>query len=503
MPGSKNSLTLKQRLRRLLASCTPGYFPVAWKLGLTISVLVLVGMSLLGSILVKSQAARMQQQTDTFARTIVNQLADSAREPLLAQDTFNLKILLNNLTQGSDLKGAAVFGHDGKPLQAAGNIPYTLTDPATQPRVEWQLHQEPITTYTTAVKFKGLVVGFVSVSLSQQAIAQAQKEAEYAIIAATLLMTLLIICAAFLVGRWLARPLSDLVTGADAIREGNLRFRLHEKRNDELGQLINSYNEMAAGLQEKDQVEDLLSRFVSPGVARLMMTDLDQVQLGGRETEATVIFADIVGFTQLSETLAPDEVANLLNDYFNAISAATRNYHGIVDKYVGDCAMLVFGVPEDDPKHLYHGLCCALMVQQLVASVNQRRHANGQLTVSFRIGLNSGKVLAGNLGSIERMQYTVVGDTVNLASRLSNHGSAGDIVLPQCLLEAPDIAALFQFTPSGEIQVRGKSLPVTIAKLDGMQAPQQDLINHRIDEFMQRLAQGGKTLPPLHPVEPL
>ncbi|HBP68706.1 MAG TPA: adenylate/guanylate cyclase domain-containing protein, partial [Alcanivorax sp.] len=95
-------------------------------------------------------------------------------------------------------------------------------------------------------------------------------------------------------------------------------------------------------------------------VARKMMANLDQVTLGGRDVTATVVFADIVGFTRLSESLAPEAVADMLNVYFDAISAASDFYRGTIDKYMGDCAMIVFGVPEEDSEHLFHGLCCAV-----------------------------------------------------------------------------------------------------------------------------------------------
>lgn len=479
--------TLRQRLRELLDAYTPSYFPIAWKMGLTISLLVVIGMTLLGSVLVNRQVASMQSQANTFGEAIANQLADSAREPLLAQDLFTLKILVSNLTRGNGLKGAAVFDTHGKVLQQAGSMPSTLTSPATQPRLNWHDAHDTFTTYTMPVTIKQLTAGYVSISLSQHAIVEAQQQVQHTIVMATLLLSILIIVAAFLVGRWMARPLQALVAATHAINTGDLHFRMDERRNDELGQLIDSYNKMATGLLEKDQVEGVLSRFVSPGVARKMIKDINQVQLGGRETQATIIFADIAGFTRLAEKLTPDEVARLLNDYFNAISCATRFYRGTIDKYVGDCAMIVFGVPEEDSEHLYHGLCCALMTQRLVTRLNQWRQSHGQVTVNFRIGINSGQVLAGNLGSNERMQYTVVGDTVNLASRLSNLAQAGEIILPLQLLGNSDVASRFRFNATEEIRVRGKTRAISTARLDGMHAQLEVLMEQRIQQFMDQL----------------
>src|SRR5690606_36658815 len=128
----------------------------------------------------------------------------------------------------------------------------------------------------------------------------------------------------------------------------------------------------------------------------------------------------IVGFTGMAEGMNPEEVANLLNRYFAQIVIACEMNQGMVDKYIGDCAMLVFGVPQADPEHFFHVITCALAIQRLVTMENEQRETRGQAPVRFRLGLNSGSMLAGNMGAHERMEYTVVGDSVNLASRLGS-----------------------------------------------------------------------------------
>ena len=136
----------------------------------------------------------------------------------------------------------------------------------------------------------------------------------------------------------------------------------------------------------------------------------------------TLLFCDVRGFTTISEQYKsnPQGLTVLINRLLTPLTGEILEREGTIDKYMGDCAMIVFGVPEKDDEHLFHGLCCAVMIQRLVERLNEHRHAHGQTTVKFRIGINSGDMLAGNLGSRDRMQYTVVGDAVNLASRLSN-----------------------------------------------------------------------------------
>lgn len=465
----------------------PEYFPVAWKLGLSISLMLLLGMAVLGSLIMNSQLARMQNQADEFGFTLAQQLADTTREPLLAEDHFSINIVLGNLMQSDSLYGAALFDRDNHLLEQVGSLPADILPTANANMLRWQNDNELLTTYFAPVRINELTAGHAAISLSRAPIDAARKEAKQTIVTVTLVMSLIAIIVAFFVSRRLSRPIHDLLEAANALRGGNLEFRLAERRNDEIGQLVEAYHNMASGLLEKAHVEKVLSRFVSPTVAKNMMADLQQVSLGGREVEATVVFADIVGFTHLSESIAPDAVAELLNAYFTAISIAATFYRGTIDKYMGDCAMIVFGVPEDDSEHSYHGLCCAIMIQRLVERLNTLRRQRGLTTVSFRIGINSGSMLAGNLGSHDRMQYTVVGDSVNLASRLSNMAGAGEIVAAHEMVTAPNIRSRVRLHSSGAMRVRGRTESVDTFIVEGVHAHSETLMEQRIATFISQL----------------
>jgi adenylate cyclase len=428
----------------------------------------------------------MRDQADTFGEAIALQLANTAREPLLADDTFLLKVQLNNLTRSESVRGAALFDRSGNLIDKAGILPLAA-DPLQEQIKRWELQNEPVTTYYAAVDVGDTVAGYTAISLSDRPIMAARESVQDTMINATLIMSVIAIIASFLISRRLARPIQDLLEATSAMRRGDLNYRIQDRRNDEIGGLIEAYNTMAHGMLEKDQVEQVLKRFVSPSVAQNMMADLDQVQLGGRDVHATVVFADIVGFTRLSETLAPDAIADMLNVYFDAITTATTFYRGTIDKYMGDCAMIVFGVPEKDDEHLFHGLCCAVMIQRMVERLNEHRRAHGHTTVEFRIGINSGAMLAGNLGSRERMQYTVVGDTVNLASRLSNMAGGNEIIAASTLLANPNIASRVRATEYGAMRIRGKAEPVSTFRIDGVHALSETLMEQRIAQFLAKL----------------
>ena len=480
-------VNVRRNLSDSLGPLLPDYFPVAWKLGLSISIMILLGMAVLGSLIMNSQLDRMQQQADQFGSTLAQQLADTTREPLLAEDTFSLNIILGNLMQSDSLRGAALFDRHGNLIEQAGTLPQDILPTAGGSLLRWRSGNEMLTTYFAPVRINDLTAGHAAVSVSRAPIDAARQEVRSAILTATLVMSLIAIVVAFLVSRRLSQPIHDLLEAASALRDGNLEFRLSDRRNDEIGQLVDAYHNMASGLLEKNQVEKVLSRFVSPTVAKKMMADLKQVSLGGREVEATVVFADIVGFTRLSESITPDAVAELLNAYFDAISMAATFYRGTIDKYMGDCAMIVFGVPEDDAEHAYHGLCCAVMIQRLVDRLNIMRQRRGLTTVSFRIGINSGNMLAGNLGSHDRMQYTVVGDSVNLASRLSNMASAGEVVASEEMVSNPNVRPRVRLRQSGAMRIRGRNESVNTFIVEGVHAQSETLMEQRIATFINQL----------------
>ena len=485
---------LKQKLQNLgrnigdgLSPYLPEYFPVAWKMGLSISALIALGMAVLGTLVLNSQLDRMQDQADRFGATIARQLADTAREPLLAEDTFTLEVLLNNLVAGQSLRGAALFDREGALAHQAGETPDHVLLTTQSKLMRWHGVDESLSTYFVPISVKDMTAGYAAVTLSGKGIEEALAKARDTIISATIVMSLVAIVVAFVLARRLSQPIHNLLSAASAISSGDLTYRIAERRNDEIGLLINAYNDMAHGLLEKNQVEKVLSRFVSPSVARKMMADLDQISLGGREAQGSVLFADIVGFTRMSENMTPDAIAELLNGYFDAISMAATFYRGTIDKYMGDCAMIVFGVPEEDSEHLFHCVCCGVMIQRLIQRLNLYRASRGLTTVAFRIGINSGTMLAGNLGSRDRMQYTVVGDAVNLASRLSNMAGAGDVIAPQVLIDQPNLRSRVRARQAGEMRVRGKSEPIMTHVIEGVHAQSETLMEQRIAQFLNEL----------------
>ena len=485
----------------LLSVLVPKHFPIAYKLAVIITLLISTSMILLGLVIVNSQTNLLHKQMNHFADTVVEQLVDNSKELVMSDDILSLLVVISNLEAQENILGAVIYSDDGQILASSGVIPsdeiYSLysrakedTDKKNHFQFQWQTNfingkTVKATSYLTPIKFQNIVAGHALITFSSVEIDQTILEMVHAIIATTIFMIILGIFVSLHMGRRISKPLHSLMDASREISNGNYQYQIKERRNDELGNLTNALNRMADGLLEKTQVENAFSRYVSKNIAKEIMGNLEHIQLGGHHVDASVIFADIVGFTELSENHSAEKITGVLNDYFSYISLASQMYQGTIDKYMGDCAMIVFGVPEEDKQHKQHAIYCAVMIQKLVERINVIRLNSNQLAVSFRIGINSGSMLAGNLGSTERMQYTVVGESVNLASRLQHVAEKDQIVISQELYNDPDIQWRLNAKKYKSIQLRGIKEKVSTYIVTDIISLYQDKMNEQIDEILK------------------
>ncbi|MDH5180089.1 MAG: HAMP domain-containing protein [Gammaproteobacteria bacterium] len=484
--------------RQLLVRRLPARVTIAHKLAFILTILIASGMVLLGLVIHNSQKRLLDNQMNDFAKTVVHQLSESSKELILSDDTLSLMVLISSLTANQNTLGVVIYNESGKVLASSGMTPpndilglYRTAKKIDQTNfsVEWRNTDESganieVISYIAPVTFQNLYIGHSLVTFSKASLGQAASATIQAIVLATVFMILLGIITAYFIGQRLSQPIYSLMDASKAIDAGNYDFRINEKRNDEIGYLIDSFNNMANGLLQKSQVENAFSRFVSSKVAKQIMNNLDQVQLGGKHVNATAVFADIVGFTAISEKLPPANVAALLNEYFSYITTVCRLYHGTIDKFMGDCAMLIFGAPDEDPDHKFNAISCAVMIQRLVHTLNIERAIDGQMPIHFRIGINSGPMLAGNMGSNEHMQYTVVGDTVNLASRLHTVAEPGQIVISDELVKDPDVQWRIIAHRHQSIKLRGISNPVTTYVVTDVKHDYSKTIDSQVSEII-------------------
>lgn len=281
------------------------------------------------------------------------------------------------------------------------------------------------------------------------------------------LLTLLALGVSGVLAVWLARgisrPVADLSEGVGRIAAGKYDEPVAVRSRDELGRLAEAFNGMARGLEERDLVRDLLGRNVSPEIAAELIRR--PAALGGEEREVTVLFTDIRGFTSLSESTAPTAILEFLNEYFSEVTRVIEAHSGVVDKYIGDAVMAVFGAPLELENHAEKAVECARALRGALREFNARREAVGLNAVHTGLGMTTGVVVAGVMGSETRHNYTFLGDVVNLAARLQDETKkfGVDSVISVRTVERCRHGAWFR--PLGSITVRGKTAAVEVFTL--------------------------------------
>jgi adenylate cyclase len=217
---------------------------------------------------------------------------------------------------------------------------------------------------------------------------------------------------------------------------------------------------VGADVLARRRLRDALGRYVSPEVAARV--ERNPAELAGERRQVSILFSDLRGFTTLSERMAPDQMAARLTEYFDAMTAAIFARRGMVNDFIGDAILAVFGAPLDDPEHARHAIESALDMQRRLAALNARWQGEGLPPLRMGLGIHTGEVFAGNVGQAGKVKYAVVGDTVNLASRVE--GLNKELGTTMLVTEAAYRAAGvdLQVKDRGPISVKGREEPVRV-----------------------------------------
>ena len=256
----------------------------------------------------------------------------------------------------------------------------------------------------------------------------------------------------------LKRPVQDLLHLVRRVQGGDLTGQAATAGRDEIGQLGDALNKMVRGLQERDRVKEVFGRYVTTQVSEEILKG--QIDLGGRIQRATILFSDIRNFTAMSETMTPQQVVEFLNDYFSEMVEAVFEHNGVLDKFIGDAIMAVFGSLDSAPDHPRRAVLAALRMKALLAKINGERAVTGKAPIGMGIGIHTDDVIVGNIGSRKRLEYTVIGDGVNTCSRLQalNKDFGTMILISETTHEA--VRDEFVCRPMPEAQLRGKAKPL-------------------------------------------
>lgn len=279
-----------------------------------------------------------------------------------------------------------------------------------------------------------------------------------------LLISLLILSVAILFiyffSKTLSEPIKQLALATQEIIKGHFGAKIPKKSEDEIGDLTEAFNSMSTGLEEREKLKGALGKFVNKEIAQRALNG--DLSLGGERKEGTIFFSDIRSFTSISESLEPEEVVEFLNEYMTLMVEIIYKTGGVVDKFIGDAIMALWGIPVSKGNDIVNCLDASLEMRQRLIAFNQKRYKQNKPEIKIGCGINSGPVVAGQIGSEDRLEYTVIGDTVNLASRIEalNKPFGTDILITEYTYN--EIKELYSCVAMDKIKVKGKAKPLQI-----------------------------------------
>lgn len=278
---------------------------------------------------------------------------------------------------------------------------------------------------------KNYVVGILGVDARANKVAKSLSHLKKRAYVMSLAVFVASIVIGILMSNHITRPIHSLMEGLERVKGGEFGVRIKSKRPDELGKLVDSFNEMSQGLKEKEAIRHAFERYVPREIAHQIMKSPDSLSLDGERRRITILFGDIRGFTKLTQSMEPEDIVSILNRYFSDMVSIIFKYEGTLDKFIGDGLMAIFGAPVISGNEEQRAVRAALEIQQ----------SSGELSTEFQdkypdfpelsigIGIHTGYAIVGNIGSKERMEYTAIGEVVNVASRLVDRAKKGQILL--------------------------------------------------------------------------
>ena len=436
-----------------------------------ITTLIVTGTIIsLSLVTLREQRDQLYQQTVKIGKVSLNYFTKNAGILLLEDNVLKLNNLITEATSVEGIRYAAIIdqkgitrAHTDASLIGERFAPFDPAGPAIHDGDNSYFDYvsdrgENILNLSRNIILKGTVLGEVHVGISLDFIEELVSDRSNNLILVSVLIILTGIFITVLFGLHFTRPISKLVQATREIRKGNYHFRVSRIRKDEIGNLALSFNQMSRELWLKSLMQKSFGKYVGAEVLEMILVNPESDWLKGRKSHATILFTDIRGFTAYSKSKEPEEVVDRLNEYFEIATNIILRYGGYVDKFVGDAVLGVFGVPIYYEDHMERAVQAALDMKNDFC--NNGQDCSDTLLNSVGISINTGVVVSGNIGSQVKMEYTVIGDTVNIASRLNALAGPGDIIISDSIYTSLKDMLEVEIRPLQRIKGRNHPVPV-------------------------------------------
>jgi len=426
----------------------------------------------LNFFILSRQKDQLYDQSKKIGMVSLNYFAANARIPLLEDDILQLNTLIKNTTAVEGLVYAVIVDQDQKIKAHTDHDQIGKILNKSEP-LSTETREGEITYFTTRlptgrqvlnlahpVRFQDKLLGEVHVGVSIDFINELIRQNKKSVVSLTLTIILVGILVALLMGLRFSHPIEKLVFATQEIGRGNYHHKVQLGRNDELGNLATAFNQMGNELLRKSRMQESFGKYVGAEVLDMILANPEVNWLKGHRNRATTLIADIRGFTAYSDIREPEAVVEALNEYFEIATRTIIHYGGYIDKFIGDAVLAVFGVPVYRRNHLERALRAALDLQ---AELKKASGGGNVLLGAVGISIDTGEVVAGNIGTQEKMEYTVIGDSVNSASRLNGLAGPGEVIISQAVFQT--MGVLVDAEPLGPRQIKGVSEAVISYRL--------------------------------------
>ncbi len=438
-------------------------------------VIIIITIFVMSFFMLSQQKERLYRQTVKIGKVSLNYFSSNSAVPLLEDNILRLNTLIKNATDVEELVYAIIvdrsqiikahthtakIGETFEPFAPMGDV--TKEQNVTY----FNYHSasgKHILNLTRPVLFKNKNLGQVHVGVSIDFIKNLINKARVTILVITFFIILLGSAVAVWIGFHFSRPISNLVMATGEIASGNYQHKIILARNDELGKLATAFNRMGDELWKNSLMQKSFGKYIGSEVLEMILANPENNWLKGHRNEATIVFTDIRGFSSYSKLKEPEEIVESLNEYFEIATQAIQDHGGYVDKFIGDAVLGVFGVPVYHKDHVERGVMAASDMQKKFMS---KPNNGNNLLQSVGIGIHTGVVVSGNIGSQDKMEYTVIGETVNLAAHLNRIAKPGEIIITKSVYENIEDRIIVEPLPPRHI--KGKTKAVQAFKLLGI-----------------------------------
>ncbi|MBN1850114.1 MAG: HAMP domain-containing protein [Deltaproteobacteria bacterium] len=438
-------------------------------LSIFLSLFIILTISFL---MLGQQKKQFISQLVDMGKSMIHITTNNAPDKLLSEEDLALFQLLNDIAENEQVIYALITDNHGvikahSRIEEVGETyqpPEKINlirreDDVKISSIEW--NGTVLLFFEAPITYQDLKIGDARLAISQATILKNIHQAKIHITMLTIMVTLIGVLLSLGLSMYFSRPIYQLRISAKSLGMGELTHRVQIDRNDELGDLGLAFNRMAEDLELNEKIKSSFGRYVTPEIVEMILENPDNQWMKGSEVIASVLFVDIRDFTAMSEEKTPESIVHFLNTYFTRITDIIIKHGGHVNKFVGDEAMAIFGAPITNDNHAEAAVRAALDIREEIARLDQENQME-DASIQVGIGINSGEMLAGNLGSQKKMEYTVIGDNVNVAARLTSVAKPGEILITKRTYNLTHNHISLRTEKRGKMPVKGRKIKIDV-----------------------------------------